>query len=113
MSEVILCMYFANWSYLPYKQEIESSYPTDEEMLDLDEATSPNKLENDTLYELHDQSSDQFQYKCNECHMDMEIAYHCKECNVSTLITGRFSEGAQGPCVPPPPPFWPAHCILS
>ena len=58
-------------------------------MLDLDEAISqeePNKLQNDILYELHDKSSDQLLYKCNVCHIDLEIRYHCKECNVSILV---------------------------
>ena len=36
------------------------------------------------LYELHNQSSDRFVYNCNNCHMDVETRYHCRECDVST-----------------------------
>ena len=62
-------------------------------MLNLDEASSQEEpidpceqLKDDILYELHDQSRDQFQYKCSNCHIDTESGYHCRECNVSTLI---------------------------
>ena len=61
-------------------------------MLSFDDATSqedpndPYELQKDTLYELHDQSSDQIMYKCSECHLDIENGYHCKECNVSIFV---------------------------
>ena len=35
------------------------------------------------LYELHNQGgADQFVYTCNGCSADIEIRYHCKECEV-------------------------------
>ena len=60
-------------------------------MLNLDEASSqeepldPCEQQDDILYELHDQSCDQFLYKCSKCHIDVESGYHCRECNVSNL----------------------------
>ena len=35
------------------------------------------------LYELHNQSSDRFVYNCNNCRVEVETRYHCKECDVS------------------------------
>lgn len=37
------------------------------------------------LYELHNQSSDRFVYNCNNCHMDVETRYHCRECDVRAI----------------------------
>ena len=34
------------------------------------------------LYELHNQGGDRFVYTCNGCSADIEIRYHCKECEV-------------------------------
>ena len=78
--------------YICFEQKIEFSHPNNEQMLNLDEASSqeepidPYEQQDDILYELHDQSSDQFLYKCSECHVDIESGYHCRECNVSTLV---------------------------
>ena len=34
------------------------------------------------LYELHNQGGDRFVYNCNGCSTDIEIRFHCKECEV-------------------------------
>lgn len=39
------------------------------------------------LYELHNQGGDRFVYTCNGCSSDIEIRYHCKECEVSITCT--------------------------
>ena len=38
------------------------------------------------LYELHTQSGDRFVYNCNNCHLDVETRYHCRECDVSLFV---------------------------
>ena len=82
--------------YVCFEQKIEFNHPNDEQMLNLDEASSPEapidpcEQQDDILYELHDQSSDHFVYKCSECHIDIESGYHCRECNVSTLVCGCY-----------------------
>ena len=56
-------------------------------MLDHDDATSheeptfPNK-QKDTLYILHQKSD----HKCSVCHVNIDIGYHCTECNVSAPV---------------------------
>ena len=35
------------------------------------------------LYEIHNQISDGLLYTCNNCHMNVETWYHCRECDVS------------------------------
>lgn len=37
------------------------------------------------LYELHNQGGDRFVYNCNGCSTDIEIRFHCKECEVCIM----------------------------
>ena len=38
------------------------------------------------LYELHNQGGDRFVYTCNGCSSDIEIRYHCRECEVQITM---------------------------
>ena len=78
--------------YVCFEQETEFNRPNDEQLLNLDEVLSQEEQndfceqQDNILYELHDQSCDQFLYKCSECHIDVESGYHCRECIVSNLV---------------------------
>ncbi|XP_065885068.1 CREB-binding protein-like isoform X2 [Dysidea avara] len=44
------------------------------------------------LYELHNQGSAGFVYKCNACHMHVETRYHCSECEDFDLCVTCYRE---------------------
>ena len=74
-----------------FEQEIEFNRSSEGEKLNLkaisqEEPDYPYDQQEDVHYELCDQSSDQFVYKCSKCHMDIKSRYHCRECNVSSFV---------------------------
>ena len=48
------------------------------------------------LYELHNQSKDSFVYTCNKCRNQVETRYHCRECDVSVIMSSKFLSRTSG-----------------